>query len=118
MRRTVRFLALVALIAAFASPALADCEGMREFSGLIQSFKKTGKRAGFVIDNRMGDKVKFRKAENVEIVDERGGDKPVTEWKGLKNNMYASVCWKFTDDPRLAHKVTVKPEPKDDAEDA
>ena len=117
-KKTLRCLVLVAFAASFSTPAFADCDGMREFSGLIQSYKKTGRKAGFVLDNRMGDKVKFLKAEDVEVVDSRGSDKPITEWEKLKNGMYASVCWKFTDDPRRAYKVTVKPEPKDDGEDA
>jgi hypothetical protein len=48
-------------------------------------------------------------------VDESGGAKPKTEWDNLANGDYVSVCWKFTDNPRKAYKVTVKPAPKDEA---
>ena len=51
------------------------------------------------------------------VVDESGGAKPKAEWDALANDDYVSVCWKFTDNPRKAYKVTVKPAPKDDAKD-
>ena len=58
----------------FASPALADCEGMREFTGLLQGMKK-GEKGGFVVDNRQGDKVKFIRDATSTVVDESGGAK-------------------------------------------
>ena len=97
-------------------PAFAGCEGMREFTGLVQSMKK-GKKGGFVVDNRQGDKVKFIRDETSKVVDESGGAKPKADWDDLANSDYVSVCWKFTDNPRKAYVVTVKPAPKDAAAD-
>ena len=100
----------------FAAPASAGCEGMREFTGLIQNMKK-GEKGGFVVDNRQGDKVKFIRDATSAVVDESGGEKPKAKWDDLANGDYVSICWKFTDDPRKAYKVQVKPAPKDAAAD-
>jgi hypothetical protein len=107
---------LFGLSLAFASPAFADCEGMREFTGIVQGMKK-GKKGRFVVDNRQGDKVKFIRDKTSEVVDERGAGKPKTEWDQLANGDYVSVCWKFTDNPRKAYKVQVKPQPQEAGED-
>ena len=119
MRKSLRALALwsallVGAPLAFASPAFADCEGMREFTGLVQGMKK-GNKGGFVVDNRQGDKVKFVRDTTSAVVDESGGAKPKAEWDDLANGDYVSVCWKFTDNPRKAYKVTVKPKPAEEA---
>jgi hypothetical protein len=120
MRKSVRAMAVWSVLAfgasVLASPAFADCEGMREFTGLVQSMKK-GDKGGFVVDNRQGDKVKFIRDATSTVVDETGGEKPKAEWDQLANGDYVSVCWKFTDDPRKAYKVTVKPAPKEAAEE-
>jgi hypothetical protein len=121
MRKSLRSVVLGSLLLfgaalAFASPAFADCEGMREFTGLIQSMKK-GEKGAFVVDNRQGDKVKFIRDATSVVVDERGGDKPKTKWDELANGDYVSVCWKFQDNPRKAYKVQVKPAPKDEGEE-
>ncbi len=97
-------------------PAFAGCEGMREFTGILQGMKK-GDKGAFVLDNRQGDKVKFIRDATSTVVDESGGATPKAEWDKLANGDYVSVCWKFTDNPRKAYKVTVKPAPKDSAED-
>ncbi len=113
----VGWLAAAALVAPLfaASMAWADCEGMRAFRGEIQKFKKTGRRAGFVLDNRMGDKVKFEKAEGVTVTDTRAVEKKAQKWEDLKNGLYVEACWKFTDKPRLAYAVTVEEPPAEDA---
>ena len=119
MRKSIVGLLSMALVAGFtfaASAASAQCEGMREFTGKVQKFRKTGQKAGFLLDNNQGDKVSFRKPEAVEVVDARA-DAKAQEWKDLKNGMWVSVCWKFTDKPRLAYKVTVQEQPKDSAVD-
>lgn len=121
MRYRLRSFALVAAmtfaVPLIAAPAMAgDCEGMRQFSGLVQKFKK-GNKGKFVVDNRMGDKVRFVRDASSEVVDERGGEKPATEWDDLKNNNYVKVCWKFTDDPRKAYTVYVQEPPAEDGED-
>ena len=109
MRKSLRTIALWTLLVAgssflFAGAAFADCEGMREFTGLVQGMKK-GKKGGFVVDNRQGDKVKFIRDATSTVVDEVGGAKPKTEWDHLANGDYVSVCWKFTDNPRKAAKA-------------
>lgn len=116
MRKTRRNLGLLSLavtaaLSVSAAPAGADCAGMREFRGKILSFESTGKGAGLTVRNRDGDKVSFQKAEHVEVVDRRGGAKPATEWKGLNEDMYVSVCWSFDDTPPRAYKVTVRAKP-------
>jgi len=122
MRNSLRGIALWSALVIGASlvlsgPAFAGCEGMREFTGLIQSMKK-GNKGGFVVDNRQGDKVKFIRDETSAVVDESGGAKKKEKWDDLANGDYVSVCWKFTDNPRKAYKVQVKPAPKEAAEDA
>ena len=119
MRKGLRSIALWSLLLVGASlvltgPAFAGCEGMREFTGLLQGMKK-GKKGGFLVDNRQGDKVKFIRDDTSTVVDESGGAKPKADWDDLANGDYVSVCWKFTDNPRKAYKVTVKPAPKEEA---
>lgn len=109
-------LALLTGLTLTATSAAADCDNMREFTGKVQKFKKTGKKAGFLLDNNQGDKVSFRKPENVEVVDQRA-EKKAEKWEDLKNGMWVGTCWKFTDKPRLAYKVMVKEQPKDAASD-
>jgi len=96
--------------------AAGECEGMRSFTGMIQKFKK-GKKGRFVVDNRMGDKVKFVKPDSPRIVDQRDAPKPKQKWADLRNGDYVMVCWKFTDNPRKAYTVVVKPPPDEKGED-
>ena len=121
MRKSLRSIALGSVLLlgtclALASPAFADCEGMREFTGLLQGMKK-GEKGGFVVDNRQGDKVKFIRDATSAVVDESGGAKKKEKWDDLANGDYVSVCWKFTDNPRKAYKVQVKPAPTEAAEE-
>lgn len=121
MRKGLRTIALWSVLVVGASlllsgPAFAGCEGMREFTGLLQNIKK-GAKGGFLVDNRQGDKVKFIRDASSAVVDESGGATPKADWDQLANGDYVSVCWKFTDDPRKAYKVTVKPAPKEEAEE-
>ena len=121
MRKSLRSVALASVLLfgtslEFASPAFADCEGMRAFTGLVQGMKK-GEKGGFVVDNRQGDKVKFIRDATSTVVDERASDKPKTKWDELANGDYVSVCWKFTDNPRKAYKVQVKPAPAEAGEE-
>ncbi len=106
-------LAWVATLALTAAPARADCRGMREFRGRIVKLERGGKQAGFTIKNRRDDKVSFRKPSSVEFVDHRDRANPVGRWKDLETGMDVSVCWKFTDNPSLAHKVIVRCPPSD-----
>ncbi|MCP3983154.1 MAG: hypothetical protein GY723_02125 [bacterium] len=94
-----------------ATPAAADCAGMREFRGRILEFKKIGKKPGFVVQNQRDDKVAFRKAKSIRVVDRRAGAEHAIKWKDLHEDMDISVCWKFDDrpdHPPRAHKVTVR----------
>jgi hypothetical protein len=120
MRKSLRAMAVWSVLlfgaSVLAGPAFAGCEGMREFTGLLQSMKK-GEKGGFVVDNRQGDKVKFIRDATSTVVDESGGAKPKGEWDSLANGDYVSVCWKFTDNPRKAYKVTVKPAPQEVGEE-
>ena len=94
------------------TPAFAGCEGMREFTGLLQGMKK-GEKGSFVVDNRQGDKVSFVRDKTSSVVDESGGATPKAEWDQLANGDFVTVCWKMADKPRKAYKVTVMPAPKE-----
>jgi len=109
MKPVIRRLAIAfALIAATAlvMPSLATAQ-MREFSGRIDRVSKSK----MIVDNRMGDKVSFVPADDVEVSSETEEGK--TEWKHLKKGDWVTVSWKFIDKPRKAYKVEVLP-PKDD----
>ncbi len=93
-------LMVVAFSLAFATAAPAQ---MREFSGKVD--KISSKK--IFVDNRMGDKVAFLKADDVTVEGEK------TEWGKIKKNDWVTVSWKFIDKPRKAYKVVVKP-PKED----
>ena len=93
-------LTVVAFSLAFATAASAQ---MREFSGKVD--KISSKK--LFVDNRMGDKVSFLKADDVVVEGEK------TEWDKIKKNDWVTVSWKFIDKPRKAYKVVVKP-PKEE----
>lgn len=110
MRKLIRTLALVLAVGiaaplAWTAPAFAQ---YREFSGKIQQID--GKV--IIVDNRMGDKVKFMKPEEVEVSGEGKED-----WDALETGNWVTVSWKFVDKPRKAYKVKVTPPPDDQAED-
>ena len=85
-------------------PTIATAQ-MREFSGRIDRVSKNK----MIVDNRMGDKVSFVPAEDVEVTGEEK-----TEWKNLKKGDWVTVSWKFIDKPRKAYKVAVQPPKEDD----
>jgi hypothetical protein len=123
MRKGLRTIALWSVLMigaslALSGPAFAGCEGtLAEFSGTVQSMKK-GQKGGLVIDNRMGDKVKFIRAETSKVSDESGGAKPKADWDDLANGDYVSVCWnRMEKGTRKAYQVIVRPAPKESAED-
>ncbi len=92
-------LAVFALPAAFALPALAADEPYREFTGRIDMIKKKK----FIVDNRQGDKVSFVLIPKTEV----SGEKKSV--KRLKKNDWVTVSWKFVDKPRKAYKIIVLP---------
>jgi hypothetical protein len=83
---------LVALL-----PSAASAQ-MREFTGRLDKVNKKQ----MIVDNRMGDKVKFVFAKGETTVE---GTK--TEWRKLKTKDWVTVSWKFIDKPRKAYKVVV-----------
>jgi hypothetical protein len=107
--------ALFALALAWAIPAApvaAQESGdvYREFFGLVQSVSSKE----MVVDNRMGDKLKFVPAEDPQIVDATSSERKKEKWSDLKKNDWVTVSWKMMDKPRKAYIVKVMP-PKEEA---
>ena len=95
--RRLTILALVALAVAVLAPSAAFGQ-MREFTGRVDKVNKKQ----MIVDNRMGDKVKFVYAKGETVVE---GTKET--WKKLKSKDWVTVSWKFIDKPRKAYKVVV-----------
>jgi hypothetical protein len=110
MQRSIRMLALVALVLGLAPVALpgAASAQYREFTGRID--KINGKK--MIVDNRKGDKVTFNRVDGTEVADTSGEDKK--SWGDLKKKDWVTVSWKFIDKPRKAYKIVVLPKPEDD----
>ncbi len=107
MRRfQVLMIALVALLAPVFAPGSASAQ-MREFTGRVDRINKQE----VIVDNRMGDKVKFIKIDSTEVAGEK------TDWKKVKKNDWVTVSWKMIDKPRKAYKVVVLPPKKEAGED-
>ena len=104
MRRRMILAAAVLAVALFA-PSIASAQ-TREFTGRIDKVNKKQ----MIVDNRMGDKVKFVYAKGETVVE---GTKE--SWKKLKTKDWVKVSWKFIDKPRKAYKVIVF-EKEDDEE--
>ena len=105
--RTGLVLAAAILVAGLLLPSLASAQ-MREFTGRIDKVNKKQ----MIVDNRMGDKVKFIYAGKETVVE---GTK--SEWKKLKMKDWVTVSWKFTDKPRKAYKVVVLEKKDEDDEE-
>ena len=103
----IALLAAVALAAAFILPSTASAQ-YREFTGRIDKISKRE----MIVDNRMGDKVKFAYAKEETAVE---GTK--SEWKKLKKKDWVTVSWKFIDKPRKAYKVVVFEKEEDEGEE-
>ena len=95
--RTGLALAATLLVVGLLAPSMASAQ-MREFTGRIDKVNKKQ----MIVDNRMGDKVKFVFAKGETVVE---GTK--TQWKKLKTKDWVTVSWKFVDKPRKAYKVLV-----------
>ena len=106
MRKLASGIALLALLALL-MPGIASAQ-FREFKGKVDKISKRE----LIIDNRMGDKLKFKPAKDVVVEGEKDA------WKKLKKGDWAIVSWKMMDDPRIAYKVVVIPEMKEAGEDA
>jgi len=102
LRRLAITFALVAA-AGLLVPTLASAQ-MREFSGRVDRVSKKK----MIVDNRMGDKVSFVPADDVQV----SGEEKV-KWGDLKKGDWVTVSWKFIDKPRKAYIVVVDP-PKED----
>ncbi len=103
MRRVMILAAAILAVALFAPGAVSA--QMREFTGRIDKVNKKQ----MIVDNRMGDKVKFVYAKGETTVE---GTK--SEWKKLKTKDWVKVSWKFIDKPRKAYKVVVFEKEDDD----
>jgi len=104
MRRfSVLIVALAALLAPLFVPGYASAQ-MREFTGKVDRISKEE----VIVDNRMGDKVKFEKLDSTEVAGEK------SEWKKVKKNDWVTVSWKMIDKPRKAYKLVVLP-PREEA---
>jgi len=101
--RRIALLAAVAALFALALPGVASAQ-YREFSGRIDRIDEQQ----VLVDNRMGDKVKFVKADGVEVAGEGK-----TSWEELEQGDWIAVSWKLMDKPRKAYKIKVMP-PKED----
>ena len=104
MRRfSVLMVALAALLAPLFVPGNASAQ-MREFTGKVDRISKEE----VIVDNRMGDKVKFERLDSTEVAGEKN------DWKKVKKNDWVTVSWKMIDKPRKAYKLVVLP-PKEEA---
>lgn len=105
-RRTRRFamIVLLAFVLPAALPGVASAQ-YREFTGRIQKISKKK----LIVDNRMGDKVAFERAETTKIDDTSGGDEPKASWGDLKSHDRVTVRWMMMDQPRKAYEVIVLP---------
>ena len=104
MRRfSVLMVALAALLAPALVPGSASAQ-MREFTGKVDRISKEE----VIVDNRMGDKVKFERLDSTEVAGEK------SEWKKIKKNDWVTVSWKMIDKPRKAYKLVVLP-PREEA---
>jgi len=107
MTRLTLFALAAALVASIALPAGAADPVYRKFTGKIDKINKKQ----MIVDNRMGDKVKFVYARKETVVE---GKK--TEWKKLKKNDWVTVSWLFKDNPRKAYKVFAFDKKEDEGE--
>jgi hypothetical protein len=95
-RLSIALAVLVASLAAIALPASAQT---REFTGKVDKINKSE----VIVDNRMGDKVKFEKLDSTTVEGEK------KEWTNVNKNDWVTVHWKMIDKPRKAYKVVVLP---------
>lgn len=94
--------ALVALLL----PGLATAQ-MREFKGKVDKISKRE----IIVDNRMGDKLKFNPDKKVVVEGEKDS------YKRVKKNDWVVVSWKMMDNPRVAYKIVVLPDQEEQGED-
>ncbi len=105
MRKIASGVALFAFLALLV-PGLATAQ-MREFKGKVDKINKRE----IIVDNRMGDKLKFKPAKDVTVEGEKDS------WKRLKKGDWAIVSWKMMDSPRIAYEIVVLPDQERAPED-
>ena len=101
MRKLATGIAVAALLALLV-PGIASAQ-FREFKGKVDKISKRE----LIVDNRMGDKLKFKPADDVTVEGEKDA------WKKVKKGDWVIVSWKMMDNPRIAYKVVVIPEVKE-----
>jgi hypothetical protein len=109
MRKLVTGIALIALVGLalpLAVPGTASAQ-MREFKGKVDRISNKE----VIVDNRMGDKLKFQKLDETTVEGEK------QDWKKLKKGEWVLVSWKMMDNPRKAYKVVVLPDQKEEGEE-
>jgi len=105
MRRFTAGIAMLALVALLL-PGVAVAQ-MREFRGKVDKISKRQ----LIVDNRMGDKLRFNPAADVVVEGEKD------TYKKVKRNDWVLVSWKMADNPRIAYKIVVLPEQKEEGEE-
>jgi hypothetical protein len=112
MSERFRPLALITLVLAVGSfvAASAVAKGPRKDFGPAVIQKVSGNE--LMVDNRMGDKLKFKPAGEVPVSGEGK-----TSWGELKRGDWVLVTWEMFDKPRIAYEVKVVPEKKEAGED-
>jgi len=95
----------VSMLAVLLLPAVASAQ-MREFKGKVDRITKRE----LIVDNRQGDKLRFKPADDVAVEGEKD------KWERVKKNDWVIVSWKMMDNPRIAYKVVVLPEQEEDGE--
>ncbi len=111
MMKTARSLALpaLALAAVLLASGAATADGPRkEFYGVVQKVSPKD----LLVDNRMGDKLSFRKVGDTTVAGEGKGS-----WNDLKKGDWVIVTWEMFDKPRKAYEVKVTPPKEEEAED-
>jgi len=112
MSQKIRPFTLIILAIAIGSfvAAAAHAKGPRKPFGPAVIQKVTKKE--LMVDNRMGDKLKFKPGEATPVTGEGK-----TSWDDLKRGDWVIVTWELFDKPRIAYEVEVVPEKKEAGED-
>ena len=97
----------VAVLLALLVPGIASAQ-FRDFKGKVDKISKRE----LIVDNRMGDKLRFKPDKDVVVEGEK------ETWKKVKKGDWVIVSWKMMDNPRIAYKLVVIPEVKEAGEDS
>ena len=98
MRKIAMGAALFAVLALLL-PGLAAAQ-LREFRGKVDKINQQE----VIIDNRQGDKLKFKPADDIVVQGEKDA------YAQVKKGDWAVVSWKMMDSPRVAYKIVVLPD--------